>query len=150
MFHRERVERDYARLYSDLGLGTTIWSPLCSGILTGKNNDGIPDDSRMALAHCAWLRKILEREDGRAQIEKVRQLEPVAKALDCTPAQMALAWCLKNPHVSTVITGASKPEQVAENMQALDVVRRMDERVMAQIDSILQNRPRPLDDWRVM
>jgi aryl-alcohol dehydrogenase-like predicted oxidoreductase len=150
MFHRERVEREYARLYSDLGLGTTIWSPLCSGILTGKYNDGIPDDSRMALAHCAWLRKILEREDGRAQIEKVRQLEPVAKALDCTPAQMALAWCLKNPHVSTVITGASKPEQVAENMQALDVVRRMDERVMAQIDSILQNRPRPLDDWRVM
>ena len=134
LFHRERVEREYARLYADLGLGTTIWSPLASGLLTGKYNDGVPADSRGAVKGYEWL---AERLTDRAKIEKVKKLAPVAADLGCTLAQMALAWCLKNPHVSTVITGASRPAQVQENMQAQAVVPKLTPDVMARIDAAL-------------
>jgi voltage-dependent potassium channel beta subunit len=134
LFHRERVEKEYARLYDDLGLGTTVWSPLASGLLTGKYNDGIPPDSRGTIKGYEWLAERLT-EPGR--IAKVRQLAPIAQGLGCTLAQMSLAWCLKNPHVSTVITGASRPAQVRENMQALAVVGRLDAEVMARIDAVL-------------
>ena len=128
LFHRERVEREYARLYADLGLGTTIWSPLASGLLTGKYNDGVPADSRGAVKGYEWL---AERLTERAKIEKVKKLAPIAAGLGCTLAQMALAWCLKNPNVSTVITGASRPAQVQENMRALAVVPQLTPDVMA-------------------
>jgi voltage-dependent potassium channel beta subunit len=134
LFHRDRVEREYARLYADLGLGTTVWSPLASGVLTGKYNDGIPPDSRGTLKGYEWL---AERLTEPAKIAKVRKLLPIAQELRCTLAQMSLAWCLKNPHVSTVITGASRPAQVRENMQALDVVSKLDPEIMARIDSIV-------------
>jgi voltage-dependent potassium channel beta subunit len=134
MLHRDRVEKEYARLYADLGIGTTIWSPLGSGLLTGKYNDGIPADSRGTLKGFEWL---AERLTQPAQIAKVRKLAPIAKDLECTMAQMALAWCLKNPHVSTVITGASRPAQVHENLGALDVVPKLDAAVMARIDAAL-------------
>jgi len=134
LFHRERVEREYARLYADLGLGTTIWSPLASGLLTGKYNDGVPADSRGAVKGYEWL---AERLTERAKIEKVKKLAPIAADLGCTLAQMALAWCLKNPHVSTVITGASRPTQVQENMQALAVVPKLTPEVMASIDAAI-------------
>jgi len=134
LFHRERVEKEYARLYDDLGLGTTVWSPLASGLLTGKYNDGIPPDSRGTIKGYEWL---AERLTEPAKIAKVRQLAPIAQGLGCTLAQMSLAWCLKNPHVSTVITGASRPAQVRENMQALAVVGRLDADVMARIDAVL-------------
>jgi voltage-dependent potassium channel beta subunit len=132
LFHRERVEREYARLYEDFGLGTTIWSPLASGLLTGKYNDGVPADSRGAVKGYEWL---AERLTERAKIEKVRKLAPIAADLGCTLAQMALAWCLKNPRVSTVITGASRPAQVLENMQALAVAPKLTPDVMARIDA---------------
>ena len=132
LFHRERVEREYARLYEDFGLGTTIWSPLASGLLTGKYNDGVPADSRGAVKGYEWL---AERLTERAKIEKVKKLAPVAADLGCTLAQMALAWCLKNPRVSTVITGASRPAQVRENMQALAVAPKLTPDVMARIDA---------------
>ena len=119
MLHRERMEREYAPLYEDIGLGTTTWSPLASGLLTGKYNDGIPDDSRLAMEGYEWLQDQLLVDE---QLDEVRQLLAVAEVLDCTTAQLALAWCLLNDDVSTVITGASKPHQVEENMQALDVV----------------------------
>jgi voltage-dependent potassium channel beta subunit len=134
LFHRDRVEKEYARLYEDLGLGTTIWSPLASGLLTGKYNDGVPPDSRGTLKGYEWL---AERLTEPAKIAKVRKLMPVAQALGCTLAQMSLAWCLRNPHVSSVITGASRPEQVRENLGALDVVGKLDAQVMARIDAIL-------------
>ncbi len=134
LFHRDRVEKEYARLYDDLGLGTTVWSPLASGLLTGKYNDGIPPDSRGTIKGYEWL---AERLSEPAKIAKVRQLAPVAQGLGCTLAQMSLAWCLKNPRVSTVITGASRPAQVRENMQALAVVGRLDADVMARIDAVL-------------
>jgi voltage-dependent potassium channel beta subunit len=135
LFHRDRVEKEYARLYEDYGIGTTTWSPLASGLLTGKYNDGVPPDSRATLKGYEWLS---ERVLDPAKIRKVRALVPIAQELSCTLAQLALAWCLKNPHVTSVITGASRPAQVAENMKALDVVNRLDAQVMARIDAITQ------------
>jgi voltage-dependent potassium channel beta subunit len=134
LLHRDRVEQEYARLYADLGIGTTIWSPLASGLLTGKYNDGIPADSRGTLKGFEWLAERLTQPE---QIAKVRKLAPIARDLACTMAQMALAWCLKNPNVSTVITGASRPAQVHENLGALDVVPKLDADVMARIDAAL-------------
>ena len=119
LFHRDRVEKEYARLYRDIGLGTTIWSPLASGLLTGKYNDGIPADSRATLKGYEWL---AERLTDRGRSRRCRRSGADRRRARCTLAQMSLAWCLKNPHVSTVITGASRPAQVVENMKALDVV----------------------------
>jgi voltage-dependent potassium channel beta subunit len=138
MFVRERVEQEYLPLYQELGYGTTIWSPLASGLLTGKYNDGIPADSRAALQGYAWLRDTVITEDS---VAKVRQLKPIADDLGCTLAQLGLAWCLKNPHVSSVITGASRAAQVTENMRALDVVPRLTDDVMARIEAILEDEP---------
>ena len=134
LFHRERVERDYSRLYRDIGLGATVWSPLASGLLTGKYSEGVPPDSRAALKGYEWL---AERILDPAKIAQVRALAPIAKDLGCTMAQLSLAWCLKNPNVSTVITGASRPAQVAENINALDVVPKLDAAIMASIDAIV-------------
>ena len=138
MLHRERVEREYRRLYGEIGLGLTTWSPLASGLLTGKYNAGIPADSRAGLPGYEWLHRSITDE---ARLAKVRGLEPVAADLGCTLAQLALAWCVKNPNVSTVITGASRPEQVQENMKALAVVPNLTADVMARIDSVLGNKP---------
>ena len=146
MFHRERVEREYAPLYDEIGLGTTVWSPLASGVLTGKYNDGVPAGSRLSLTGYDWLRQSVLGEQGPERLAKVRDLMPVARKLDCTMAQLALAWCLKNPRVSSVITGATSAAQVRENMMALDVVERLSNDVMERIEEILGNEPgRPRD-----
>jgi len=139
LFHRERVEREYARLYRDLGIGTTIWSPLASGVLSGKYDKGIPPDSRGALKGYEWL---AERVADPVRIAAVRRLVPIAGDLGCTPAQLALAWCAKNPNVSSVITGASRVAQVRENMKALDVIDKLTPDVMAAIDAAIAG-PRP-------
>lgn len=148
MFNRQRVEGDYAHLYQEIGLGTTIWSPLDSGILTGKYNQGIPKDSRLDLDGFDWLREGYESQEGKEKIKKVGQLMPIAEELGCTMAQLALAWCLKNPNISTVITGASKPEQVVENIAALDVVPQLTDEIMERVDEILDNKPKPEPDFR--
>ena len=139
LLHRERVEEEYARLYGDIGLGTTTWSPLASGLLTGKYNDGIPAGSRGTVKGYEWL---AERLSDPAQIAVVKRLVPIAADIGCTLAQMSLAWCLKNPHVSTVITGASRPAQVVENMRALDVVPKLTPDVMARIERTLDEAAR--------
>lgn len=123
LFVRKRVEQEYKRLYEDIGLGLTTWSPLASGALSGKYRQGIPGDSRGALKGYEWLH---ERLLDPARNEALNKLEPIAQELGCTLAQLALAWCLKNPHVSTVITGASRPEQVQENMKALEIAPKLD------------------------
>lgn len=148
MFHRERVEREYARLYQEIGLGTTIWSPLASGLLTGKYGQGIPAGTRITLKGFEWLRKEFESEEARKKIAKVEQLKLVADELGISVAQLALAWCLKNPNVSTVITGASRASQVDENMKALDVVPLLREDVIQKIEAILDNKPEPEEDNR--
>ena len=137
LLHRDRVEKEYARLYRDLGLGTTTWSPLSSGLLTGKYDRGIPPGTRATLKGYEWLAERLTDEN---KVATVRRLAPIAADLGCTLAQMSLAWCLKNPNVSTVITGASRPAQVVENMAALDVVGKLTPDVMARIDAALAAR----------
>jgi voltage-dependent potassium channel beta subunit len=138
MFQREKVEAEYTRLYDDIGLGTTTWSPLSSGLLTGKYNHGIPVDSRANLKGYEWLKPGLTDPE---RIGKVKALEPIAAELEISLAQMALAWCLKNPHVSTVITGASRVQQVHENMKALEAVEKLNPEVMERIEKVLGNKP---------
>ena len=130
LFNRRKVEREYSRLYDDIGLGLTTWSPLASGLLTGKYLDGVPDDSRAALPGYEWLRDLLT-DPGRN--DKVRRLAAVADDLGCSLAQLSVAWCASNPHVSTVITGASRVEQVHENLAALDVLERLDDDTLTRI-----------------
>ena len=133
LLHRKRVEVEYARLYEDIGLGTTIWSPLASGLLTGKYNNGFPKDSRANLKGYGWLKDEITKD----KIAKVKKLAPIAKELGVSMAQLALAWCAKNPNVSTVITGASRVEQVHENLKALEVMPKLTEDVMKRIDKII-------------
>jgi len=132
LLERERVEQEYRPLFEEFDYGATVWSPLASGLLTGKYKGGIPDDSRGALKGYDWLAESLRNPEA---LERVERLRPIAEKLDCTMAQLALAWCAKNPNVSTVITGASRPAQVAENFEALDVIDRLDEDVMSSIEA---------------
>jgi len=136
MFHR-RLENELVPNARDLGYGMVVWSPLASGILTGKYNDGIPKGSRMSMESMSWLQKYITRD----KIEKVRALTEVAADLECTVAQLALAWLLRVPEVSSIITGASRPEQIHENMKALDVVSKLTPTVLERIETILQNDP---------
>jgi len=135
LLHRERVEKEYMPLYRDIGLGTTIWSPLASGLLSGKYAKGAPLGSRATLKGYEWLRENVMTTEN---IDKVKKLEPIAKDLDCTLAQLSLAWCLKNPNVSTVLTGASKPEQVTENMKAIEIAPKIDSNVIESIESVFE------------
>ena len=132
IFDRQRVEQEYARLFDDLGIGLTTWSPLKSGLLTGKYADGVPADSRGALEGYDWLEGTLTDAEANA---KVLNLRPIADELGCSLAQLAIAWCAANPNVSTVITGASKVEQVEQNFGALDVISQLDTEMLQRIDA---------------
>ncbi|HUN92125.1 MAG TPA: aldo/keto reductase [Burkholderiaceae bacterium] len=134
LLHRQRVEREYARLYDDVGLGLTTWSPLASGLLSGKYREGAPAGSRATLPDYGWLRDRLLDPQRNAVVAR---LAAVAGELAATPSQLALAWCLKNSHVTSVITGASRAQQVVENMKAVDLVAKLDEGVMKHIDEIV-------------
>ncbi len=134
LLHRDRVEKEYARLYEDIGLGTTIWSPLASGLLTGKYQNGVPAGSRASLPGYEWLRSSLTNPSSLAKVER---LLAIATDLDVPLSQLALAWCVKNPNVSTVITGASSAQQVRENMGALDALELLSDEVMQRIDAAL-------------
>ena len=135
LFQRRRFENDYVRLYKEYGYGSTTWSPLASGLLTGKYSNGIPKDSRAALKGYDWLHKDMTDQE---KLAKVRALEPIAKELDCTLSQLSIAWCLKNPFVSTVITGASRVGQVHENMKAIEVEPKITPEIMERIDKIFE------------
>jgi len=148
MFTRERVEKEYVPLYRDFGIGTTIWSPLAGGLLTGKYERGIPPGTRVSLPGYEWLRERYEGPEADVRKGKVRLLRALADELGITLAQLALAWCLKNPNVSSVITGASRPEQVVENMKAMEAVDRLSPDTMDQIETILGNRPAPEPNFR--
>ena len=135
---RERVEKEYARLYSEIGLGTTIWSPLASGLLTGKYNDGIPKETRLGFESNEWLREYVISDE---KIAKVKALAAVAADLGISQAVMAIAWCLKNPHVSTVILGASKESQLTETLTASEAAEKLTPDILEKIEQILQNKP---------
>jgi voltage-dependent potassium channel beta subunit len=140
LFARQKVESDYLPIY-ELGLGTTIWSPLASGFLTGKYNDGIPADSRVNLPGYEWLKRNLESPEGEAKIEQVRKLAVLAKDVGLPIHHLALLWCNANPHVSTVILGASKKSQLEDNLKALDSKAKMTPEVLKRIDDLLGNKP---------
>ncbi|TVZ42014.1 voltage-dependent potassium channel beta subunit [Alteromonadaceae bacterium 2753L.S.0a.02] len=145
LFERQKVEEDYRDLYDTVGLGTTVWSPLASGVLTGKYNDGIGDEGRLTLPGYEWLRALFESEDGQIKIAKARRLEKLADDLEVKLHHLALAWCLRNPNVSTVILGASKSHQLEDNVKALDLV--LSDDTLATIEDILQNQPPKARDW---
>ncbi len=141
LLHRDKVEAEFTPLYENFGLGTTIWSPLASGMLTGKYNDGIPDDSRLALPGYEWLRDLWVSEDGQQKLEKVRQLTALAKDIGISVTHLSLAWCLKNPNVSTVILGASRLVQLKDNLKSLDAIEKLTPKVMKSIETIVANKP---------
>ncbi|BFZ54222.1 hypothetical protein PYCC9005_001255 [Savitreella phatthalungensis] len=140
MFVRERFEAEYAPLYKLYKYGTTIWSPLYQGILTGKYNDGIPADSRYAKISKDSASKF-ETAETKVQIEKVRKLTPLAQKLGGSVTALALAWCLKNRNVSTAILGATKPEQIVENVKCLELLPKLTPEILAEIEDILENKP---------
>jgi voltage-dependent potassium channel beta subunit len=135
LFRRHRFSPEYIRVYKEYGYGTTTWSPLASGLLSGKYGKGIPKDSRAALEGYDWLHA---RVTDKEKLAKVQALEPIAQELDCRLSQLAIAWCLKNPFVSTVITGASRVEQVHENMKASEVAPKLTPEILEQIDHIFE------------
>jgi voltage-dependent potassium channel beta subunit len=133
LLERHRFSGEYVRFYKEYGYGSTTWSPLASGLLSGKYNKGIPADSRAATSNMSWLNESVTDKNN---IAKVQALEPIAKELGCTLSQLSLAWCLKNPFVSTVITGASRVEQLHENMQAGEIAPKLTPEILKQIDTI--------------
>ncbi len=141
LFERQKVEGDYLPIYDTFGLGTTIWSPLASGLLTGKYNDGIPQDSRMALPGYEWLREQLESEKGQKRLGQIRELQTIAEGAGISLTHLALAWCLRNPRVSTVILGASRLSQLQGNLAAMEAVEKLTPDVMEAIEGVVQNKP---------
>ena len=146
MFHRSKLEKEYLGLFSSEGLGTTIWSPLASGILTGKYNESIPKGSRMSLPDYKFLRDGLESKQGAENIKKVIKLSKIADRLGISMAQLSIAWCLKNKNVSTVILGATTIKQLDENIKSAEYVKMLDDKVMNSIERILKNSPIPEPD----
>jgi voltage-dependent potassium channel beta subunit len=148
LFRRQRVEIEYAPLYTSIGLGTTTWSPLASGLLTGKHQAGSPaQGSRLTMEMYSWLkRKTLESETTQQKMEAIQKLKDFAQSLSISLPRLAIAWCLKNPHVSTVILGASRPEQLQENLQALGDVDRLTSETMNHIDALVGTRPQSFDN----
>lgn len=140
MLVRHRVEVEYAQLYKTVGLGTTVWSPLASGVLTGKYNEGFPAGTRLGIAGLDWLK---ERSFAKGNLPRAKKLSVLCKALGIPMPVVALAWCLKNPHVSTVILGASTEGQLKENLKALGAQHQLDEEVMEKIETVLDNKPAP-------
>ena len=138
LFERYKMEVDYYTIFKNLGMGTTIWSPLASGLLTGKYNDGIPAGSRLALEGFDWLK---DRTLSEERLSRVKDLGNYAQELDTTLATLSIAWCIANPNVTTAILGASKEEQLKENLKALDVLPKLNEEAMQRIDDIMQTKP---------
>lgn len=139
MFERTKLEKDYLLLFRDFGLGTTIWSPLASGLLTGKYNNGMPADNRLSMEGMEWLKERTLSDPSR--ITKTQQLDSLAKDLGTTLPKLSIAWCVKNPNVSTAILGASKPAQLKENLTALEALPLLTPEVIEKIEGILANKP---------
>jgi voltage-dependent potassium channel beta subunit len=138
LFNRHKLENDYLQVFKNVGLGTTIWSPLASGLLTGKYNNGIPEDARLSIPGFEWLK---DRTFVEEKLNKVRAYQELADELGCSMASLSIAWCVKNPNVTTAILGATKRHQLEENLKALDVLPLLTSEVMAKIDGIFGTKP---------
>ncbi|KAI3676868.1 hypothetical protein L1987_86482 [Smallanthus sonchifolius] len=145
MFARHKVESEYLPLYSNYGIGLTTWSPLASGVLTGKYNSGVPPESRFALEN---YKNLAQRALVDDVLKKVKKLKPIADELDVPLSQLAIAWCAANPNVSSVITGATKEHQIEENMKAINVILMLTPDVMEKIDAIVQSKPKKPESYR--
>ncbi|TNE97066.1 MAG: aldo/keto reductase [Deltaproteobacteria bacterium] len=148
MFNRNKVEHEYRYLYKESGIGLTTWSPLESGILTGKYCDGVPSESRLGLEKFKWLQFLIEKEEGKTKLEKTKKLMALAQEVGLPLNQMSIAWCLKNKNVSTVLLGASNIEQLDSNLESVDKVDLLTDEVMIKIEEILQNKPEADPDWK--
>jgi voltage-dependent potassium channel beta subunit len=138
LFERYKVEKEFLPIYDFVGLGTTIWSPLASGLLSGKYNNGIPENSRLALPEMSWLKDKVFTDD---KLKKVTQLSELAKELDVSMASLSIAWCIKNPHVTTAILGATRKEQLTQNLKAIDVIEKLTPEVLEKIEGIMDTKP---------
>jgi voltage-dependent potassium channel beta subunit len=138
LFERYKVEKEFLPIYDFVGLGTTIWSPLASGLLTGKYNNGIPKNSRLALEDMAWLKEKLKIDD---KIKKIKNLTDLSKGLGVSTASLSIAWCIKNPHVTTAILGATKKEQLLDNLKSIEVMEKLTPDVLEKIENIMQTKP---------
>jgi aryl-alcohol dehydrogenase-like predicted oxidoreductase len=138
LFERKKVEREFQYIYDFVGLGTTIWSPLASGLLTGKYNEGIPKNSRLALTEMGWLKDRLIADD---KIKKVKKLGELATKLGTTTASLSIAWCIKNPRVTTAILGATKKQQLLDNLKSIEVIEKLTPDVIEKIEKIMQTKP---------
>jgi voltage-dependent potassium channel beta subunit len=138
LFNRHKIENDYLEVFKNVGLGTTIWSPLASGLLTGKYNNGIPEDSRLNIPGFEWLKDKTYLEE---KIEKARQFDALAKQMGVSTASLAIAWCIQNPNVSTAILGATKKEQLLDNLKAVDVMKQLQSEQLQQIEEIFKTKP---------
>src|SRR5665213_1288426 len=142
LFERNKVEKEYLPVYDTVGLGTTIWSPLASGLLTGKYNDGIPEGSRLALPEMSWLKDKVMADD---RIKRIKNLDEIAKELGVSLAELSIGWCIKNPHVTTAILGATKKQQLIDNLKAIDVMNKLTPEILVKIDDTMQSKPKPVE-----
>uniref|UniRef100_A0A8C0ZYK2 Voltage-gated potassium channel subunit beta-1 n=1 Tax=Castor canadensis TaxID=51338 RepID=A0A8C0ZYK2_CASCN len=148
LFQREKVEVQLPELYHKIGVGAMTWSPLACGIISGKYGNGVPESSRASLKCYQWLKERIVSEEGRKQQNKLKDLSPIAERLGCTLPQLAVAWCLRNEGVSSVLLGSSTPEQLIENLGAIQVLPKMTSHVVNEIDNILRNKPYSKKDYR--
>jgi len=148
LFRREKMESEFLPLFKNFGIGTTVWSPLASGILTNKYADGIPPDSRLALPEYSWLKDKIETPEGKVKVQKAANLQALASSLNISLPELSIAWCLKNQHVSTVILGATKKAQLQQNLNSLNAINLLTEEVINQIEAILENAPAAPNDFR--
>tara|TARA_B110000116_G_scaffold242982_1_gene232512 strand:+ start:380 stop:1357 length:978 start_codon:yes stop_codon:yes gene_type:complete len=139
LFNRGKIEKDYLPLYKQYGLGTTTWSPLASGLLTGKYNHGFPSKSRVFVKGYEWIKEKFESEETIQKIGKVKELQPIAESLNISLTQLSLGYCIKNPNVSTVILGATKKEQLKENLSTLQILDKITEKTLMEIKIIMDN-----------
>ena len=142
LFERNKVEKEYLPVYDFVGLGTTIWSPLASGLLTGKYNNGIPENSRLALPEMSWLKDKVMADD---RIKSIKNLDKIAKELGVSLAELSIGWCIKNPHVTTAILGATKKQQLIDNLKSIDVMNKLTPEILVKIDDIMQTKPKPVE-----
>ena len=142
LFERNKVEKEYLPVYDFVGLGTTIWSPLASGLLTGKYNNGIPENSRLALPEMSWLKDKVMADD---RIKSIKNLDKIAKELGVSLAELSIGWCIKNQHVTTAILGATKKQQLIDNLKSIDVMNKLTPEILVKIDDIMQTKPKPVE-----
>uniref|UniRef100_A0A8C7RK98 NADP-dependent oxidoreductase domain-containing protein n=1 Tax=Oncorhynchus mykiss TaxID=8022 RepID=A0A8C7RK98_ONCMY len=142
-YHRDKVEVQLPELYHKIGVGVMTWSPLAGGLISGKYNDGVPEDSRAAMKGYVWMKDRIFSEEGQKQLAKIKELHPLADRMNCTLSQLAIAWCLRSERVSCVLLGITNTDQLQENLGCIRVLSQLSPQTVAEMDALLGNKPRP-------